>query len=141
MEVIARYSNRCDQGERILEVIKMVPERSSEAISRTKKQIQRRLSADHVDDLVAAFQGGAKVTELATAFGIHRDTVSQILNRAGIQRSAIKLNGPTVDRAIELYRAGNSLAKVAPLVGASPETVRKALLQACVDLRPRSGCK
>ncbi len=118
----------------------MVAGRPSEAISPTKKQVQRRLSKNETNDLVAAFLDGAKVTELATVFGIHRDTVSQILNRAGIQRSAVKLNEPTVYRVIELYRAGNSLAKIAPLVGVNPETVRLALIRAEITLRPRRGC-
>ena len=82
VEVLGRYSNLCDQGERIQELLKIVPGERSGVNLRTRKQVQHRLRPEEIDELVRQYQAGAKVADLATDFHIHRDTVSVILNRS-----------------------------------------------------------
>jgi hypothetical protein len=51
-------------------------------------QTQRRLSAEQVDQLVAAYQAGKTVRELASQFDLHRTTVLAHLERQGVSRRA-----------------------------------------------------
>jgi hypothetical protein len=69
VEVLGRYSNLRDQGERIQDLLEMIPESPKQAEVRTRRQVQRRLRTDQVDDLVSRYQNGTKVGELATHSG------------------------------------------------------------------------
>ena len=81
MKVLGRYSNLSDQGERIEGLLEIASEGSLQVRFRTQRQVQHRLNIDEVDDLVRQYRAGAKVGALASHFGVHRDTVSEILDR------------------------------------------------------------
>jgi hypothetical protein len=51
---------------------------------RPRPRRARQLDADQVQELIAGYQAGATVYELATRFGIERRTVSAILHRHGV---------------------------------------------------------
>jgi hypothetical protein len=48
-----------------------------------QRQAQRRLTAEQTQQLVAAYEGGASMKELATRWGMHRTTVAAQLRQAG----------------------------------------------------------
>ena len=139
VEVLGRYSNLRDQGERIQNLLGMVPGGSSETGFRTARQVQRRLNIDEVDDLVRRYRAGAKVSELATQFGVHRDTVSETLNRRGVARRHGGLASELLSEVIALYRSGSSLASIGAEMSVDPGTVALALRKAGIPLRPRRG--
>jgi hypothetical protein len=139
VEVLGRYSNLCDQGERIQNLLGMVPGGSSETGFRTARHVQRRLNIDEVDDLVRRYRAGAKVGELAANFGVHRDTVSEILDRQGIARRQKGLAPELLSELIALYRSGSSLATIGAKMSVDPGTVALALRRAGTPLRPRRG--
>src|SRR4051812_7105663 len=66
-------------------------------------QAQRRLTDEESAKLVAAYQAGAKAHELASQWGIHRVTVTQILKRAGVSRRSVGLSEEHVAEAASLY--------------------------------------
>jgi len=138
-EVMGRYSNLCDQGERLRALLEMVPEGPSTAIPRTIKQIQRRLRGAEIDQLVASYRAGATVYELSAQFGMHRHTVSEVLERRGVSRRYQRLSLEQVDLACTLYESGHSLIKVGEQLGRKAETVRQALMKAGVEIKPRNG--
>jgi transposase-like protein len=117
----------------------MAPSGPSKPISRTIKQIQRRLRGPEIDELVAGYQGGATVYELAEQFGVHRSTVSDVLERQGVARRFGPLSPAQVATASSLYEGGLSLAKVGQQLGCHATTVREALTKAGVEIRPRNG--
>jgi hypothetical protein len=139
VEVLGRYSNHADQGQRIQDLLEMVPEGSSETGSRTIKQVQHRLRPDEADELVRRYQTGAKVCELAVGFGIHRDTVSEILDRHDIPRRQRGIRPELVGEVVGCYQSGASLAKIGAQLCVDPGTVAMALRRAGVSLRPRPG--
>jgi hypothetical protein len=139
VEVLGRYSNLRDQGERIQNLLGMVPGGSSETGFRTARQVQRRLNIDEVDDLVGRYRAGAKVGELAANFGVHRDTVSEILDRRGVARRQKGLAPKLLSELIALYRSGSSLATIGAKMSVDPGTVALALRKAGTPLRPRRG--
>ena len=78
------------------------------------------------------------INDLATMFGLSRTAVMANLHRLGAESRR-----GVVDRRIEeasaLYKQGWSLAKIGKRYGVYPSTVRDALLEAGVCMRPRPG--
>ncbi|MGH9210971.1 MAG: helix-turn-helix domain-containing protein [Acidimicrobiales bacterium] len=108
---------------------------------RPPRQAQKRLDADGVARLVAAYQAGGRVRKLAAEFGVHRDTVHNILERQGVLRPRGLQPGELLE-AIRLYGDGWSLDRLATEFDVSPSTVNRALRQAGVPVRrpgPPSG--
>lgn len=139
VEVLGRYSNLHDQEERIQDLLGMVPERPSGAHPRTPRHVQHRLNADEVDKLVKRYRAGDKVGELASCFAVHRDTVSEILDRHGVARRQKGLASELLSQTIARYRAGSSLATIGAEMSVNPATVALALRKAGIPLRPRRG--
>jgi DNA-binding CsgD family transcriptional regulator len=109
----------------------------------TVRQHQRRLSSSEIAELVIEYSSGATTYELASRFGCHRTTVSELLKSHDVTLRRAPLNEEQIDRAAELYETGLSLAKVGKLLSANAETVRQQLLARGVRLRgphdPRSS--
>jgi transposase-like protein len=140
VEVLGRYSNLSDQGERLAKVLKtrLLDHRRPE--TRTPRRA-KRLSPPEVDQLVADYVEGQSVYQLADVYGIHRNTISRILERHGIDRRYRILQGDILDEAINQYQQGSSLRTVGQRLGVSLDTIRHALIHAGVELRARPGWK
>lgn len=137
--MLGRYSNRSDQGERIGEVLKSAPDAAVRPKIRTSPRTARRLESQEIDALVWAYSNGATVYELAQEFGIHRSTVSVVLEREGVARRQRLLDGDRLLLARDLYTAGNTLAQVGQVLGVSRSTVAHTLKSEGVQLRRRTA--
>lgn len=103
-------------------------------------QQQTRLPKSLVHELVSGYLAGRLVPSLATQFDINRDTVYEHLYRAGVTPNRTNKLGPTeVTKATALYRSGLSLAVVGEQFGVDAKTIRAALVNAGVAIRPRRG--
>ena len=99
--------------------------------------VQRRLAPGEVADLVAGYCRGVPVEELAASFRVNRTTVLGHVRRHGVpKRDRRALQGGDVERAAELYAGGQSAEWVAAQLGVAASTVRRALKDAGVVLRP-----
>lgn len=139
---MGRWSNLSDQGERLETLAKMVPSgaiQTNSPKSRTKKQVHKRLLPSQVDELVAAYEKGAKLTDLVAKFGINRGTASGLLESRGVARRYRKLSPADIQRMIDLYQSGLSLISVADLLEVNPTTVRHHLLRGRVHTRDSHG--
>jgi hypothetical protein len=136
---MGRYSNLCDQGERLRELLEMTPKGPSGAFPRTTRQVQRRLRGPEIKELVAGYEAGATVYELAGQFGVHRNTVSASLKRQGVGLRFRSLSSTQVAEATQFYHEGLSLLKVGERLGCGAECVRQALMKAGIEIRPRNG--
>jgi len=139
VEVIGRYSNHCDQGERLQDLVEMVPNGLPRANVQTKKQIHRRLRQREIDELVAGYRAGATVYQLANEFRIHRGTVSLLLERHRVSLRNRPLSPAQIEQARVLYATGQSLAKVGKQLGCDANTVRLALVKVGVRMRDSHG--
>ena len=92
-----------------------------------------------MDELVAAYQAGATVYEIAERLQINRKTVSVLLERQGVPRRGRPLSPVQIEQARDLYVAGQSLATIAPQLDCDPGTVRLALLRAGIRMRDAQG--
>ena len=91
------------------------------------------------NSLVAMYQVGATIGELAARFGVHRTTVTAHLVRAGMDRRRRGLGPQQVEEAARLYGEGWSLARLGERFGVSDGTVLNAFRKAGVETRPRPG--
>ena len=110
--------------------------------SPARTHANRRLcggESDRSQLVVAAYQRGGAVSDLARDFGISRDAVYAHLERHGIELRETELHGPDQEEAARLYTEGWSLARLSNHLGASTRAVRDALDTAGVPLRPRRG--
>lgn len=108
---------------------------------RLSNPAQRRLTPTDIDDLIAVYQAGATIRQLAYDFDIHRSTVAAHLDRRQIPRREAKTAGDdtTLAEAAESYATGSSLADVARRYGIDPQTVANRFQRAGVPVRPRRG--
>jgi hypothetical protein len=70
------------------------------------------LAPTEIDRLTAGYLAGSSVYELAHQFQVHRNTVSQILERKGIARRYRLMGGDKLEAAVRAYESGNSLATI-----------------------------
>lgn len=103
--------------------------------SRVTRQKQRRLGDAQTLELVSSYRAGVAIHELAKTYGVHRHSVTAHLAKAGVERRPKGLLPVQVDEAVRLYLAGSSLVKIAELLACDPETVRRVLRLADVQLR------
>jgi lambda repressor-like predicted transcriptional regulator len=135
---MGRYSNLCDQGERLQDLLKMIPEGPRMPLPEPR-QVQRRLGQQEADQLIATYLTGATLAELAEEYGIHRTTATEILERAGVPRRPQPLSPTQIETATFLYESGLSLVKVSTRLGCNAETLRTALIRSGVKIRKRRG--
>lgn len=101
----------------------------------------RKLLPDELQSLVAKYEAGASIADLAAEFGMHTQTVDAHLKRHGVEkRGAFKLSPERVDQAVKLYADGWSTIEIAKKFNISTNAARLSLIRAGVTLRsPREG--
>ena len=139
VEVMGRYLNPSDQGERLRQVLEMVPKGHRTPIPRTPKQIHRRLQPAQVDEIVSRYLGGATLKELGNEYQVHRTTISELLEQRGVQRRYRSLSLDQVTQAVKLYESGLSLVRVGQVLQVNSGTVWQALKRQGVPLRDCHG--
>ena len=99
----------------------------------------RQLREPEIQELVAAYQAGATLQQLAERFRITPQTVSVRLKREGITPRWRRLTDADADEAVRLYAQGLSLARVGERLGFSADTVRLQLMKHGVKMRDPQG--
>lgn len=87
---------------------------------------RRRPTPDVCTQLVGGYEAGCTVRDLAAQFGLHRETVSAALERAGVARRYHHRRDVDLDRADDLHAAGLSITEVAQVLGVGRTTLVKA---------------
>ncbi len=85
--------------------------------------------------LVASYEAGSGVKDLAKEFWIHRDTVHEHLKRAGVPIRRRGLSEDQVHRCVTLYAEGWSTARLGDRFGVTDGTVLTELRKCGVQLR------
>jgi hypothetical protein len=133
VEVLGRYSNLGDQGERVRCILEMVPNGSTVVKIRTPRRVCRRLDSSQINQLVARYADGIPLAEIATTFGVDQWTVQKYARRNGLPRRSPRLGPNQAKEAADLYVAGSSLTSVAKHFGVATDTVAKALTGAGIS--------
>lgn len=82
---------------------------------------------------------GQTMKEIAARHGIHRVTVSEILNRTGTAKRPQGMNTTQAKRAARLSESGLSLANIGAQLGFNATTIRAVLLRPGVTTRDSNG--
>src|SRR5665213_2690327 len=129
VELVGAYSNHSGTSEELADLRKWIAKspvrRDARRVRRQK--IPRKLSGEEISQLAQGYRVGLTVYELATQFGIHRETVAGILEREGVPRRRRPLSPSQIERASILYGSGWSLAQVGAELGCDPSTVWRTL--------------
>jgi predicted DNA-binding protein (UPF0251 family) len=99
------------------------------------RQTQVRLDQHRADAVAMAYKEGKTMRELANDFGIHRSTVTVILERNGVETRQAGLSDEQTAEACRLYSGGWPLARLAERYEVAEMTVRRYLLLASVVMR------
>ena len=102
------------------------------------RQKQHRLTEDDMRKLLASYQDGTAIAQIARDFAIHRTTVLDIVRRAGLKRRH-RLIDNELDEAETLYQSGLSLKQVGQHFGVSLDAVRDCFIRHGAPMRPRPG--
>lgn len=104
---------------------------------RSIEKVQTFLTDEEVDALVAMYEAGATVREVAECFRVHHTTALAHLKRRSIPLRRRGLASTDVPEATALYRQGLTLLEVGRRFGVSQGAVRRALHSSGVTIRPR----
>jgi DNA-directed RNA polymerase specialized sigma24 family protein len=138
VELLGRYSNP-DIVSRLQRLLagQNADRASNRPVRSHRRQTQVRLTDEELDVVIAAYERGLTLAELASTFGADRRTLANRLERRGIPRRGRRLTDRQIDEAATLYEQGWSLARIAERFGVYPQSIRHRLQQAGVALRPR----
>ena len=92
------------------------------------RQKQKRLSEYEIQEAIKLYQNGVSANTIASSFGCHRRTISDVLKRNDIEVSHKASAKPElVKRIIELYAEMKTPKEVGAIVGIDCTTVRQVL--------------
>jgi transposase-like protein len=137
VEMLGRYSNRVDQGERLRALVETTPLDPVKRKVRTKRRAIRRLSEPEVAELVAGYTDGIPIAQLTKRFNIDQTTLQKHVRRHGLSRRSERVAPSRLAEAVDLYRSGRSVDAIARTLDVGSTTVRRALGRAGEPLRPR----
>jgi DNA-binding transcriptional regulator LsrR (DeoR family) len=100
---------------------------------RVLRQAQRRLAPVELEALIAEYEAGARVGELAKVYELHRTTVARYVALAGKTRPV--MTEEQIDEAVFLYGDGWTLHNVGQRLGVADQTIRRVLVERAVTIR------
>ncbi len=98
-----------------------------------------KVAAVDIDALLARHRDGHTLRQLATEFGIHRTTVSDLLRDAGVETNRFAVPPDMVRQIVRMYKGGSSCIAIGKRVGRAKSTVREVLVRNGVRLRDSHG--
>lgn len=136
MGVLQAYAKQSSQPVKLRSLIGKIQTNPQEP--RLEQPIPRRftqLTAIQATQLAVDYQAGTQVKDLATKYGISRETISKRLRRQAIKPRKVGLDERQIKEAALLYNQGDSLATIGQRMGVSAQTVRARLIEAQVVIR------
>ena len=125
VELLRRYSNHADQMKRLRRLLELPTRKGSEPVQR-QVRARRHLSDAEELELLSLYQTGRTVYEVADELGMHRNTVSVLLERHGIERRYHQTTDVDLDQATVLQQTGLNLTEVAAALGIGRTTLVRA---------------
>jgi transposase-like protein len=99
--------------------------------------LKRRLSPEMREEIVARYLSGENSLPLSRAFGVSKTGLLDLLRREGVELRRRPITESDARRAARLYESGMSISEVVDQIGYSFSTVRRALHQRGVVIRPK----
>lgn len=89
------------------------------------------------DEIVKLYRGGMRPADIARQIGTSEWTIHHRLNRMGVVRRPTGLSSAQLLEAKQLYELGVSIRQIRLKIGFSDRTIKKALIEAGVDVQDR----
>ena len=130
MRVLGSY---CNQGRETSRLFELIARARSEHIERTPVEALNerprfsKLSKQVRAEILARYQQGERVVDLAAAFGVSEWSVQNLRKTAGVEPHPRGMSQAAIDEATKLYALGWSLNKIGRQTGFDPKTVAKEL--------------
>jgi hypothetical protein len=106
------------------------PSRPKPTIKRIHQPTESELAA-----MVAAYERGDNVLQIARAIGIGRSRTARLLKEQGVRVNLRAMTIADCDEAVRRYGEGQSLAEIGQALGRDGETIRLRLLSRGVQVR------
>jgi transposase-like protein len=106
---------------------------------RGPRQKQTRLDGGYLAEFEIDYRSGVPINDLASKYGIDRNTVFVHARRMGLPRRNPEVSPEQVAEAAQLYGSGLSLASVGEQVGVNASTIMRRLRKGGVAIRPKNG--
>ena len=113
--LLTLYSNHQNQVKRLRRLLEL--QQRPDEPGKPAMRRRRYIDTAELSELVALYEAGATVYELAEQFGIHRDRVSRLLEEAGVPRRYHHTVEVDLERAALLQRQGFTLQQIADRLG------------------------
>lgn len=141
MGYVRRYANLKGAGQGLSTLLAEARNEAERPRSRDLNSASprklRRLNESERAVLAQDYASGMTVYELATKYGISRDTVSKHLHRMGVEMRRTGLSDEQIEEAVRLYVEQRwSLVRIAGELGVDHGTVWTRLKQHGVTMRP-----
>ncbi|WP_433193984.1 hypothetical protein ACQP1G_35155 [Nocardia sp. CA-107356] len=115
--------------------------RSRDLTSASPRRLRQLNEQERAALALDCTSGGLTVYELATKYGISRDTVGKHLHRMGVEMRRAGLSEEQIDEAVRLYDEGWSAQRIGDKLDVYPQTVRRRLLGRGERMRDTHGRK
>lgn len=135
MPLLGRYLNSQTEVERISHLYKRALAQSVLRREPTSFRGPARLTKAQNEEISALYAGGWRPADIARAIGTTEWTVHHRLNRNGVERRPIGMTDAESREAVRLYTANESMRQISLKLGYSDKTIKKALIQAGVEIR------
>lgn len=136
MGVLQAYSKQSSQSVKLRSLIHKIQTNPQEA--RLEQPIPRRfiqISDEQAEMMAADYESGMRVKDLATKYGISRETISRRLRRQAINPRKVGLDDQQIKESARRYEQGDSLATIGKKMGVSAQTVRSRLVEVGIVMR------
>lgn len=97
----------------------------------------RQLRVEEIDDLVARYQAGESMAQLAKDLNLHRSTISGRLRdrQVELHQPGPQMTEQQIEEALELYASGDSCVRIGKQLGFHQATIYNQLKRRGVALR------
>lgn len=134
VELLRHYSSKAILRDRLVDLRERFTNIDAHPVRRSRSprrrfKITSRLSAEQLNELVAAYESGISSNQLVIGYGIAKGTVLKLLRANNVTMRGQGLNAATAKQAAALYRNGKSLAAAGAMFDVDPTTVRSALIK------------
>lgn len=103
----------------------VLPKVSRDLSQATKLRI---LNTDEIDQLVAGYESGKTLHDLASEFGCHHRTVANRLKKRGVKIRVSHTDKETEEEILHLYQSIGTYKGTARRIGVHPAVVKRVIL-------------
>ena len=102
-----------------------------------RRRLKHRLGPDKIEEIVHRYRSGETTPALSREHGIFKSGLLDLLRDQGVSLRKQPIPKDHIEKAAQLYQSGLSIQEVVDQIGYSYSTIRKALHQHGVTMRPK----